>query len=1050
MKHEAKADHAASITRAKGKMFEYHVPSSDHIRVPDGLVVEELFPLAVGSIADFAAETVAKTLGLDLARVTTAAEVKFAAIALGAYVDAKLNDTVSPDLLLLSAAGYYLCDMPGNSLVQRRALGEFAERLPQVEAAIALGWVLGSPWNSAVPEVGGYLEAICDELQRFYTTGGSLADWIGLIRLQREVVYQHGSAQELLYSDLFCAVFVRRIENAARDLLPLFSGVPDASWLPYLQKESALRELWPSQRLFGQAQIYAGASAVVQMPTSAGKTKATELVLRSAFLSGRTVLALVVAPFKALCEEIANSLGASFAGEDVRVNHMADVLQPDLLEAFAELLKVEFERSSHILVVTPEKLLYVLRQRPDLLHKAGLVIYDEGHQFDNGVRGVTYELLITSIRRLLPVGSQTVLISAVIPNANALARWLLFDEDAVLADSSLQTQRSIAFSSWSGSVGQLRFFDTLGAAESFFVPRVVVQKELERRGRERKVRRFPEVNDVASMALFLGLKVVANGAVAVFCGKKDSASSLLHDAVDLAARGVDFSSASRACEANELSRLTDLFKENFGEDCYVTQMAGLGVFSHHGDTPHGVRLAVEHAMREAKIGFVVCTSTLAQGVNLPIRYLIVNGTRQGVSQIKVRDFHNLMGRAGRAGIHGEGTVLFADTKLYDLRKSFKDSWRWSEVNDLLSPDKAEPTGSELLVLLQPVLSEDGRHRLALSVEEMVETLLRNEEGLREWLENIPVDLSDMKFSRAFVLRQFERRWEILKAVQSYVLAHSPDGAQAGEAQWSRQLAKETFAYSLADEQQQAQLENIFSSVAEQISELVEDSPKRVRFGRTLLGVQDCLRIDAWVSEHIEDIVQELSAGALLASVWPLLLEIGRGNLISTVEPPEAGLDLAGLWMDGVPYKELLSAFEARSATYVWGKSRRKFDIDDVVNICEQTFGFNYPLVVAALREAVAEKLASDARKGRVLLHIDRMHRRLKYGVPNQNCTFLYEAGFAERVVVQRIEKAVWGKAESVDEARALIREWAGRVGEVVRDLPSYYQSVFHQIVSEGA
>jgi hypothetical protein len=54
--------------------------------------------------------------------------------------------------------------------------------------------------------------------------------------------------------------------------------------------------------------------------------------------------------------------------------------------------------------------------------------------------------------------------------------------------------------------------------------------------------------------------------------------------------------------------------------------------------------------------FVLCTSTLAQGVNLPIRYLIISGTMQGVERIKARDFRNLVGCSGRAGMHTEGTI----------------------------------------------------------------------------------------------------------------------------------------------------------------------------------------------------------------------------------------------------------------------------------------------------------------------------------------------------------------------------------------------------------
>ena len=95
-----------------------------------------------------------------------------------------------------------------------------------------------------------------------------------------------------------------------------------------LEKETFVKELWPAQHLLGQANVLRGQSAVIQMPTSAGKTKATEIVIRSAFLSQRASLAVIVAPFRALCHEIRNSLAATFEGESTQVDELSDTF-PD-------------------------------------------------------------------------------------------------------------------------------------------------------------------------------------------------------------------------------------------------------------------------------------------------------------------------------------------------------------------------------------------------------------------------------------------------------------------------------------------------------------------------------------------------------------------------------------------------------------------------------------------------------------------------------------------------------------------------------------------------
>lgn len=60
------------------------------------------------------------------------------------------------------------------------------------------------------------------------------------------------------------------------------------------------------------------------------------------------------------------------------------------------------------------------------------------------------------------------------------------------------------------------------------------------------------------------------------------------------------------------------------------------------------KLVVEHALKNKYVSCVVCTSTLAQGVNIPIKYLLVTSIRNGLKLVKARDFQNLMGRTARA------------------------------------------------------------------------------------------------------------------------------------------------------------------------------------------------------------------------------------------------------------------------------------------------------------------------------------------------------------------------------------------------------------------
>lgn len=1048
MKPSKLAETATAIIRARGKMHEYKVPNEYHNKLPENLVLEEVFPLAIGTLGDFAAETARKYLGLSQGTNTTQEELKFAATVLHAYVDSRLNDQLSFDLLLLGACAFYLCGMPGNAIVLCRRMHEF-EQIENEEIVSLIRWALGSPWAIEIPMViDPHAQRISSALRQHYEYGTSAANVMPDIMELRLVAYREGSARDLLLADLYVAIVISRIERSTWSLLPQYSQIEIASWHSYLSRGASLKELWPSQRLLGDAGIYSGNSAVVQMPTSAGKTKATELIIRAAFLSGRAHLAVVVAPFRALCQEITNALKNAFAEDNVQINQLSDALQPDYLSEVLELLGVVEVATPHIVILTPEKFLYVLRQRPDLVEQIGLVIYDEGHQFDTGRRGVTYELLLTSIKRLLNTNAQTVLISAVILNSEALAAWLLNDADKTVSDSATQAHRVIAFASWSDKLGQLSFHDKPGSDQSFYVPRVLVEEQLALKLRERKIQTFPVRTESASIALFLGLKLVSNGGVAIFCGMKSSVSKILRNAVDIFSRNISLPAPSVECDQEELTKLCNLYEQNFGAESDFTAAAKLGVFAHHGDTPHGLRLVIEHAMRERLIHFVVCTSTIAQGVNLPIRYLLVTGTHQGQGSIKVRDFHNLMGRAGRAGIHGEGTVIFTDPSLFDNREDWGKSWRWKDVQNLLSPDSTEPTGSSLLQLLLPLQNDKSTNNIDVTPLALIKGLLKQRNEIFEWASHLPTELIEKNFSSKSIRWQLEGKCGVLDAIESFLMSYREDKSSDIFFETAWDMARETFAYALANESEKNLLAEIFREVAQHIEQNIPDVNEQARYGRTLLGVNLSLEIDKWVTANITGLQAAISETELLDVLWPMLQTLTSDNLIREVEPANAINGLVKEWISGKPFHSLFSFLNDLDATYPFGKQRRKFSESMVVELCEQGFGFELTLLLTAVNEGILAKITNDEEeKNRLADLMNLLQKRLKYGLSTPSTIAFFEIGFAERVVAQAVSKAVNMHATSATIARTLLKQSTAEVGPVMEQFPAYFKSLYRGIVS---
>jgi POLQ-like helicase len=840
MKPKKNSQTVLKVTQSQAKMFEYSVPPEAHIELKGDPA--ELFSLTIGMLGDAAARMNRTEVSPD----DEGKNLQFSAHFFNAYLEGKFQDDTDAYLLLLASAAFYLSHVPGSSLVLAKKVSADTIDLDGGGLEHLLLWLLlgarGVFTGVAESVFTRIIQGCAITLANYYAGTVKPETCMAAAVKLRAAGYAVGSPRQLFFADICAALIQLRIRNSARHCLPLYSNLPLNKWEDALNKEGFLQELWPSQQLLGEKGVYDGASAIVQMPTSAGKTRATELVIRSAFIADRTSLAVIVVPFRALCHEISDALKEAFRGERVFVDELTDVLQPDF--DFDLLFSEEFEfiEKKNVLVVTPEKLLYVLRHTPELADSIGLIIYDEGHQFDSGTRGVTYELLLTSLKRRIPQDAQTVLISAVISNAEAIGSWLLGENPTIATGLNLSPmQRRVAFTGWSKKLDQLHFMEEDALeTEDFFVPRLVSQQTLKKRGKEKKARLFPENGDSNSIALYLGLKLIRQGSVAIFCGRKDTVAGICAEIVEAYDRNLSHPKPVEFSNPEEIAKLASLYSANLTAEASASQAAALGVLSHSGNTPNGIRLAAEYAMKEGDAKLIVCTSTLAQGVNLPIRYLIVTTVYQGGERIKVRDFHNLIGRAGRAGMHVEGTILFADPQIYDDRNSRKDSWRWSQAHQLLNPQNSEPVVSSIQRLFEPFKSKDRKRAVAeIGLVKLAHWYVDDKAGLQDALVTFAKEKTDLDITADDLLSQAHGKFKIFAAIESYLMAHWEESAEDSR---SQELAEGTLAYALVSDEEKKQLIDLFTILAEHIRSTVPDATRRGVFARTLQGVTTILNL----------------------------------------------------------------------------------------------------------------------------------------------------------------------------------------------------------------
>lgn len=144
--------------------------------------------------------------------------------------------------------------------------------------------------------------------------------------------------------------------------------------------------------------------------------------------------------------------------------------------------------------------------------------------------------------------------------------------------------------------------------------------------------------------------------------------------------------------SDKVDELIQHVREYVHKDYFLGSALSRGVAFHHGKMPQEVRERVEQSFSDpdSPIQFVVCTSTLLEGVNLPAKNIFVLSDKHGNSSFTKIDFENLAGRAGRLTHDFSGNVICVR----------EEANRWSDTTRALIP-RAEPAKAESFLVSPP-------------------------------------------------------------------------------------------------------------------------------------------------------------------------------------------------------------------------------------------------------------------------------------------------------------------------------------------------------------
>lgn len=385
-------------------------------------------------------------------------------------------------------------------------------------------------------------------------------------------------------------------------------------------------------------------NTVVSAPTSAGKSFVVQHYIADAIHSGRAQKICYIVPSRALISQVSDDLRALINSIDseikLRIINIPDA-HDDLVSS----------KEPAIYVLTQERLHILLDS--DLDFDFDIITIDEAQSLSDGGRGI---LLFSAISRSVEKSQKDPQTIFICPYANIQGSFPKIFPD--MEFSIIKEEE--------GSVSQnLISIDIETPPTKTIDVNLIEQNKKINIGKKEATVELIDNNYAAITAHTFG----GNAANLIYSpgpARSEEIASMLYQ-LECPEEVDDLDS--------EKSNLADLAERAIHPKFLLAKTVKAGIGFHYGRLPALVRKEIENEFASGKLKYLVTTSTLLYGVNLPAKNLFIEDPTKGSNELlSGPEFWNLAGRAGRLGKEFEGNIFLINMKGWeaDLTKYDKN------------------------------------------------------------------------------------------------------------------------------------------------------------------------------------------------------------------------------------------------------------------------------------------------------------------------------------------------------------------------------------------
>ncbi|XP_033871515.3 helicase POLQ-like isoform X1 [Acipenser ruthenus] len=419
---------------------------------------------------------------------------------------------------------------------------------------------------------------------------------------------------------------VKTIESTSDVDLGPFFGLP-SKVKELFQKHRGIKELYEWQRTcLTLESVQQRKNLIYSLPTSGGKTLVAEILILRELLC-RKKDALFILPYVAIVQEKVRGL-ASFGLE-------LDFIIEEYAGSKGKYPPIKRRLKNSLFIATIEKGHSLVNSliEANRLENVGLIVVDELHMLGEGSRGAILEITLAKVL-FASKTTQIIGMSATLNNVGDLQKFLK-------AENYSSDFRPVQLKEY------VKLSDCIYEVDCKEEDCFKFSRPLSFKYSSNMKKMDPD------HLIALVTEVIPMHSCLMFCPTKKNCENVA---------GMICKYLNKCFIQHREKEKTDLLDEirsaGNGSICSVLkQTIPFGIAYHHSGLTNDERKLIEEAYSAGVLCLLTCTSTLAAGVNLPARRVILRSPYVATEFLKRNQYKQMVGRAGRAGIDTSGESI---------------------------------------------------------------------------------------------------------------------------------------------------------------------------------------------------------------------------------------------------------------------------------------------------------------------------------------------------------------------------------------------------------